>query len=373
MTGSGARAVGGVAVVLLLAATGCSSGDRVPQAESAPVQATSEPVTATQNPAKARYVSPSGDDDSTGSARRPWRTLSRALPALVAGDTLYVREGTYREQLMKLTLHEGTLRRPIVVAAYPGEGPVVKGRLWLQQPVHWTIDGIDVTRDPRGEPSAHMVKVTGGVGWTWRNSEIWGAHASANVLIVGTESGEPRDWSFTDNCVHDLEPLQSVQQGSNIAVGQMRNAGPGEISRNLIYQKQLRVRNLRLGVRAQQVSFGPRDLTVTYNTIYGGAVAITLAGGASGIDIERNLLADPASGTLIRANQLRGTDNTVQQNLGVQAERFFRPVYTTILDRLFGARPGNVMLDVAGLRDTSGCAGFEPTTAASAYGRDGLG
>jgi len=43
------------------------------------------------------YVSPAGDDTDPGTLASPFKTIQRAADAMRAGDTCYIREGTYRE------------------------------------------------------------------------------------------------------------------------------------------------------------------------------------------------------------------------------------------------------------------------------------
>ncbi|MCO6458355.1 MAG: hypothetical protein J5I93_23860 [Pirellulaceae bacterium] len=83
----------------------------------------------------AYYVDPSrGDDAGNGSLARPWRSLQHAVRQLNAGDTLYMRGGVYYEKVA-LT-RSGTAEAPIVIAAYPGELPVLDGGLreFLESP-----------------------------------------------------------------------------------------------------------------------------------------------------------------------------------------------------------------------------------------------
>ncbi|MBI3946022.1 MAG: right-handed parallel beta-helix repeat-containing protein [Armatimonadetes bacterium] len=53
-------------------------------------------------PAGARvfYVAKNGSDGSPGSADQPWLTLTRACQSAAAGDTVYIRAGTYNERLV---------------------------------------------------------------------------------------------------------------------------------------------------------------------------------------------------------------------------------------------------------------------------------
>ena len=71
------------------------------------------------------YVAPSGEDSSPGSQAQPWQTLQKAANTLRAGDTVWVRSGTYRERV--LPANSGTEGQEIVYAAYPGEVVTLDG------------------------------------------------------------------------------------------------------------------------------------------------------------------------------------------------------------------------------------------------------
>lgn len=72
------------------------------------------------------YVSTAGSDANDGaSVDSPFRTIQHAVDGAVAGDTILVRGGTYREDVEMNT--GGTATQPIVLSAYPGEVPVIKG------------------------------------------------------------------------------------------------------------------------------------------------------------------------------------------------------------------------------------------------------
>ena len=72
------------------------------------------------------YVSPSGNNANTGtSTSAPFRTIQYAMDRVVAGDTVVLRGGTYREQVE--SIRGGTLDKPVYLVAHPGEIPVIKG------------------------------------------------------------------------------------------------------------------------------------------------------------------------------------------------------------------------------------------------------
>ncbi|MDQ3622675.1 MAG: right-handed parallel beta-helix repeat-containing protein [Verrucomicrobiota bacterium] len=84
---------------------------------------------ASSRPASAgpgRYVDAvKGSDANDGTREQPWQTLSHAVRQLSAGDTLYLRGGTYYEHV-KLT-QSGQPGQPITIRSYPGELVVLDG------------------------------------------------------------------------------------------------------------------------------------------------------------------------------------------------------------------------------------------------------
>ena len=66
-----------------------------------------------------------GDDEGDGAEASPWRTLQHAIDQLAPGDTLYLRGGTYYENV-RISLH-GAKDAPITICSYPGEQSVLDG------------------------------------------------------------------------------------------------------------------------------------------------------------------------------------------------------------------------------------------------------
>jgi hypothetical protein len=72
------------------------------------------------------YVSTTGKDTNSGSLSEPWKTIQHAANKAVAGDTVYLRKGTYRESVN--LPHSGSATAgSIVFQSYPGELAVVDG------------------------------------------------------------------------------------------------------------------------------------------------------------------------------------------------------------------------------------------------------
>ncbi len=79
--------------------------------------------------------SPAASDNHPGTEGQPWKTIRHAASQVQPGDTVYVKEGTYRETV--ILTRSGTASDPITIAAYPGhEGKAV---INAAQPVtDWT-------------------------------------------------------------------------------------------------------------------------------------------------------------------------------------------------------------------------------------------
>ncbi len=72
---------------------------------------------------KVYYVSVTGKDSNSGSLTRPFRTIQKAADVAVAGDTVYVRRGTYTERVT--IKNSGAAGNYITFSAYPGETAIV--------------------------------------------------------------------------------------------------------------------------------------------------------------------------------------------------------------------------------------------------------
>lgn len=363
-------ALRGLATACLATTTlgGCSHS--TPAGEPVP-PATAAVVPTPRSPQDARYVSVDGNDRGPGTLSLPWRTLAKSLPKLYAGQVLYVHEGLYREVLTKLNLHDGREGRPIAVTNVPGEVPVLMGAVSLHRPDHWAINGLNVTWDPAiANPPRFMVKIIGGVGWGWSNSEIWGSRGAANMFVAGFGTSEPSGWSLKGDCFHGLRAAPAADPATNVMLGVMVRPGRGTITRNVIYNRAGQD-NLVIG----SARGSPRNVNIRYNTIYGGRLAVTLRGGSQHVRISRNVLGAASSDVLVRFDLKASPGTVLRQNYGIisptgeqGAGRLMRPVAEAKI-----GGPGNVVSDQdPHFPDPGSCIGFDtPVSTLSPYGRYG--
>jgi len=71
------------------------------------------------------YVAKTGNDDWEGNATHPWLTVNKSCYALTAGDTVYIKEGTYNERA--IPQNNGTSENYITYTAYPGDTVTIDG------------------------------------------------------------------------------------------------------------------------------------------------------------------------------------------------------------------------------------------------------
>ena len=79
---------------------------------------------------KSLFVSPDGDDGNPGTFGSPKRSIQAAAGFLNAGDTLYLLEGLYHEELNIQNL-KGTIASPVVFKAYKDDIAVIDGTVDL--------------------------------------------------------------------------------------------------------------------------------------------------------------------------------------------------------------------------------------------------
>lgn len=287
------------------------------------------------------YVASDGSDTNPGSLLQPFRTVGKGLAALQAGDTLQVRGGEYVETI-DFKAAKGSPNAPITLMAYPGERPVIRGLLWLSGADYWALDGISVTWLDGTSSSNHMVKMSGGTGWSIRNCEFWGAHSYAELLI----SGGATSFYVGYNTMHDTYPSNATNQDHLIYAN---NAIGGVIEHNLLYNSP-NGRAIKVGSTSSNVDY-PRSITIRYNTLYNnmGPSNIQFSYGANNNEAYSNIFQKPAAGqyNTTSSNLAALAANTVFNNIGWDSVGVVEPGDPGLLDG-GGNRQLDPQLDIAG-------------------------
>lgn len=119
---------------LTLAAPAEAAGRAASSAGAASVGGTSYSV-----PSGAKFVSPSGNNASSGSSGSPWRTLAYAASKAPSGATVVVRGGTYSESV---SVPSG---KKLTIQSYPGEAVWMDGSKkltsWSSDSGDWRLSG----------------------------------------------------------------------------------------------------------------------------------------------------------------------------------------------------------------------------------------
>lgn len=145
------------------------------------------------------FVSPYGDDSNPGTEALPWRTITKAANTLVAGDTVYIKSGTYNERV--IPQNSGSAGNYITYSAYPGNTVTIDGT-GISVPPGWgdglfslegksyiTVSGLRVINSSntgymiRG--SDHII-IENCYASTCQSSGIF-ARLSTNIVIDGNE------------------------------------------------------------------------------------------------------------------------------------------------------------------------------------------
>jgi parallel beta-helix repeat protein len=267
------------------------------------------------------YVATTGNDASPGTVSQPFRTLARGVNSLNAGDTLYIRGGTYDEAINVTSKTSGSAGNYYTIAGYPGETVTLTQMvIGTYAPANSYYIFENFILDGVGKPE--------GIYWTignashditLRNLEIknWFGHgllvggnnqASDNIQVINCRIHDVRAldipghrylgiyfWrgnnglldgndiynnpgggiqiypgptgylTVRNNRIHDNSFL-STQPIGGIAVNQ--NVGTGlKIYNNLIYRNG--VNSADQSPPGIEIQFGPSGAKIWNNTIYG--------------------------------------------------------------------------------------------------------
>lgn len=164
----------------------------------------------------ADRTSPNCSDVGPGTAEQPYCTIARATSRLLPGQTLYLGDGSYPEQLSLKT--SGTASAPITVTARPGAHPIVgSGQahgVYLASRSYVTISGLTVS------------------GATSDGVYITGCDHLTLTRLHVTGSGQPTSTDFAkgikltntaDSTVSDSTVDHNTDSGIYLVQGSSRN------------------------------------------------------------------------------------------------------------------------------------------------------
>ena len=250
------------------------------------------------------YVSPAGNNSNPGTLAQPWATIAKGISTAGAGDTVFVRAGTYAEKL-NLNGKIGTAANRITYRNYPAESPIIDPSsttgaaiVRLRNCKYITIQGFEIRNFVTSSNAVTPIgiEISGsGEGIEIRDNKIhkiWQNYPvlndfSANghgLLVAGSSSTAITDLLIDGNEIYDL------RLGASEAVAINGNIDGFTITNNIVHHcnnigidvigfegtnSNVTLDFARNGLIAQNEI---HDIDSAYNPAYGGS--LTTGGGA---------------------------------------------------------------------------------------------
>ena len=206
------------------------------------------------------YVAPGGDDSQPGTEAQPWRTIQKAADTLVAGETVYIKAGTYAEQV--IPQNSGSAGNYITYAAYPGDVVTIDGST-ISLPAYETglfvvedrsyikVSGLRIINAGPNDNNAgiyvdntHHIIIENNYTYNTVSSGIgvWGGNniiLDGNEVVLACNDGEQEDitvagtdtFEVKNNHVHDGGPGTNGGEGITIKDG----ARNGKVYQNHVH------------------------------------------------------------------------------------------------------------------------------------------
>jgi parallel beta-helix repeat protein len=170
------------------------------------------------------YVATNGDDSNPGTESQPWRTIQKAADAMVAGDTVYVRGGTYSGFHLAESGTEGNL---ITFKAYPGEQPILDGGSLVgftdyhgsSVVGYFAIDGFEIRN------FAHGIDLGKSRNFVLRNNKVYN-NSLTGITLDDCHNGEIHHNTVYENRSHSgiwVSGSTSIDIHHNVAYSNEQN------------------------------------------------------------------------------------------------------------------------------------------------------
>ncbi len=227
------------------------------------------------------YVATNGNNSNPGTQTQPFATLAYAVSKVKAGDTVYMRGGTYYLTQKIWIPHKGTASAPITFQAYPGEKVIIDGsKLPTNDGVALSIGGEYITIKGFEVRNA---KDTGLVIWGGKHIKFLNniVHDSQRHGIFGsyTDLNQVTDILIEGNTVYHNN-LQNSSHNSQIAMALgIGGVGNIKIINNKVYENQ-----------GEGIDFWGVGALISRNTVYDNYSVEMYLDGASNTTVERNLI-----------------------------------------------------------------------------------
>ncbi len=185
------------------------------------------PATAGASVSCDRVASTSGSDSNPGTQAQPFRTPTKLVGVLAAGETGCLRGGTYSSTSQTVKME----RPDVTLTSYPGERAKLVGRLWVAR----GADGVTVSSlDLDGRNSSNLPSPTINANDTvWRDNDVTNGHSATICFHLGSGTYGHADRTLIENNrIHDCGKLPAENHHHGIYILHSRDS---VIRDNLIY------------------------------------------------------------------------------------------------------------------------------------------
>jgi hypothetical protein len=295
--------------------------------------------------AASYYVSPSGRDTDPGSFTQPWKTVGHAAATAVAGDTVYLRAGTYVERLAPT--NSGNIGAPISFVAYQGEKPVIDGNgntvlVRLSGQSYITVAGLTLQNsEALSQPG---VNINGGHHIVIRDNDIshtggpgiWAENILAHdAYVEGDEDLIVEGNHINDTNLLGLNEALSLQRAHNFVV---RNntvgltykegidckvgSSYGRVYGNTISRGDSKYNGVGIYIDAYLETTPARDIEVFGNVVdgrnYGIAIAGEEGGAVENLKIYNNVIRNvPYDGIILTSWASSTSQGRLRRNISI--------------------------------------------------------
>jgi len=167
---------------------------------------------------KVYYVSKQGNDNNEGSGKNPWLTIQKAANSVKPGDTVYVKEGIYEEQV--IIDKSGNSKQRITFSNFEDEEVIVRPQFcqgFLVRADYITINGFKIEGAKKSNEKCYDWTASGiTTHWSnniFENNEISDSMYGIMIRTKGGDgigdapSGGPSDGSniIRDNYIHNTD------------------------------------------------------------------------------------------------------------------------------------------------------------------------
>ena len=261
------------------------------------------------------YVDNSGspacsNSPTNGSTSNPWCTIMYGVGHISSGDTLYVKAGSYMENVT-INGPAGTASGSTMIRTYPGQAVTItgagvnSGRVRIADTSYITYDGFTITNFNQGlfVDNSHYISVQN-IAVHHVGQEGIGVHLNSSyVTIQNSTIHDTRQWQYNGEGIY-------IGHGSTASLD---NTNHVTIRNNTIYNVK---------DEGVELKSGTHDCVVEGNTIYQALLDPAYSGsGAGAIEVSEsnngNQVWNSNPNHIVRNNRVHDTKMGIRAGTGV--------------------------------------------------------